>query len=242
MFDIVRRKLSNKVAWLLKMKKTPFEFITINPTAGETRTPQFRQKFPLGLIPAIEDTDTTPPFALSEASSIMIYLCEKHQWDDYFPSSPRDIQKRAKINEYISHHNESVRQMTRKIILPTMKWMFTENSSIAKSSMVNTKHLSHNPNDIQNVKTIIRDTAKRFEHKFLNGKESEYIVGDSPTIADLLAYPEISQIPMIMGIHYGEWDELERLRCWLKKMEELPYHEDVHRTVCKIGKMYKSKL
>ncbi len=78
---------TRSVAWLLKMKKTPFEFITINPTSGETRSPQYRRKFPLGLIPAIEDDSVTPPFALSEASAIMIYLCEKHGWDDMYPET-----------------------------------------------------------------------------------------------------------------------------------------------------------
>ena len=118
--------------------------------------------------------------------------------------------------------------------------MFADNSD--KKRFAAPKHLSHNPNDIQNVKLIIRDIAKRFEHKFLNDDSKSFIVGDTPTIADLLAYPEIAQISMIMGTEYNEWQELERLRSWLGKMETLPFHDDVHRTVCKIGKMYKSKL
>lgn len=232
---------TRSVAWLLKLKSAPFEFTTINPTAGETRTTEFRSKFPLGLIPALEDTDANPPFMLSEASSILIYLCEKYNWNDYYPvntSSAVDLQKRAKTHEYFSHHNESSRMMTRKVIFPTMKWMFADNSDTKKAAAP--KHLSHNPNDIQQVKSIIRDVAKRFEHKFL--KDGNYIVGDTPSIADLLAYPEIAQIPMIMGIQYTEWEELERLRNWLERMEQLDFHDDVHKTVVKIGKMYKSKL
>ena len=235
---------TRSVAWLLKLTHTQFEFITVNPTAGETRTPEFRSKFPLGLIPALEDDDVNPPFHLSEGSSIMIYLCEKYNWSDWYPlstgtaNSLSEIQKRAKINEYLSHHNESSRMMTRKVIHPTMKWLFTDNSD--SKQLAAPKHLSHNPADILEVKSIVRDVAKRFEHKFLNG--SEYIVGDAPTIADLMAYPEIAQIPMIMGIQYEEWKELERLRAWLKKIEALEFHDDVHRTVFKIGKMYQSKL
>lgn len=116
--------------------------------------------------------------------------------------------------------------------------MFADNSDTKKEAAP--KHLSHNPNDIQQVKSIIRDVAKRFQHKFL--MDGNYIVGDTPSIADLLAYPEISQIQMIMGVHYKEWEELERLRNWLEKMEQLDFHDDIHRTVMKIGKMYKSKL
>jgi len=85
--------------------------------------------------------------------------------------------------------------------------------------------------------------AKRFQHKFLVNNPSGYIVeGDSPTIADLLAYPDLAQIPQIMGIDYSEWPELEPLRIWMGKMSELPHHDDVHQTVYKIGKLYQSKL
>lgn len=243
---------TRSVAWLLKMKKTPFEFITINPTIGEARTPEYRKKFPLGLIPAIEDTDTTPPFALSEASSIMIYLCEKYGWDDFYPTSRSNdhllatIRRRAKINEYISHHNESTRIMTRKIIFPTMKWIFSGDTPGASASSV--AHFSNSNHDMQKTKAAIRDVAKRFQHKFLvhdhSRSSSGFIVeGDTPTIADLLAYPDLAQIPQIMGINYKEeWQELEPLSLWMDKMSKLPCHDDVHRTVNKIGKMYRSKL
>ena len=237
---------TRSVAWLLKMKKTPFEFVTVNPTSGEARTPEYRKKFPLGLIPAIEDSEPTPPFALSEASAILMYLCEKNGWDDFYPTA---IRRRAKVHEYLSHHNESTRMMTRKVIFPTMKWMFAGETRGAGSgaSASGVAHLSHGSRDVENVKTTIRDVAKRFQHKFLvheNGAtSSNYIVeGDTPTIADLLAYPDIAQIPMIMGIDYSEWPELEPLRLWMGRISELPYHDDVHRTVYKIGNMYKSKL
>ena len=163
-----------------------------------------------------------------------------------------DIQKRAKINEYISHHNESARMMTRKVIFPTMKWMFGEEGRKAAGSG-GSSVVHHFSNDEQNVKLIIRDVAKRFQHKFLlanndahnNGNNSSYIIGgDSPTIADLLAYPEFAQIPQIMGIDYAtEWpSELKPLQTWLDDMAKLPYHDGVHRTVCKIGQLYQSKL
>ena len=238
---------TRSVAWLLKMKKTPFEFITINPTTGETRTPQYREKFSLGLIPAIEDTDSSPPFTLSEASAIMIYLCEKHQWNDFYPTTSDKfaIQRRARINEYCSHHNESTRLMTRKVIFPTMKWMFSDRKGTAGSGASSTgvAHLSNSSKDIDKTKATIRDIAKRFQHKFL-ANDSLYIVeGDTPSIADLLAYPDIAQIPQIMGIdYYEEWPELEPLSKWLDRMSALPEHDDIHKTIHKIGKMYRSKL
>jgi glutathione S-transferase len=223
------------------MKKTPFELIKVNPLSGETRTAEYRKKFPLGMVPALEDTDNTPPFRLSEASAIMIYLCEKYKWDDFYPthnngSSVSAMQRRAKIHEYISHHNESTRVMTRKVMFPTNKWLFSPESN-------------GGPPDIQGVKSSIRDVAKRFQHKFLIDaknialSEGGYIVdGEGPTIADLIAYPDLAQIPQVMGIEYSEWPELEPLMMWMDKMSKLPYHDDVHRTAYKMGEVYQSQL
>ena len=106
-------------------------------------------------------------------------------------------------------------------------------------------HFSNSPNDVHQAKKMIRDVAKRFQHKFLldgDGYSKPFIVDDSPTIADLLAYPDLAQIPQIMDIHFSEWDELGPLCSWIGRMERLPYHDDVHRTVSKIGRLYKSKL
>mmetsp|Transcript_25323 Transcript_25323/g.51714 ORF Transcript_25323/g.51714 Transcript_25323/m.51714 type:complete len:282 (+) Transcript_25323:150-995(+) len=45
------------VAWLLKMHRLPFEFVKVDPMSGSTRDEQFLSKFPLGLIPAMEEVD-----------------------------------------------------------------------------------------------------------------------------------------------------------------------------------------
>jgi glutathione S-transferase len=227
------------------MKKQPFESISINPMKGENRTPQYRGQFPLGLIPAIEDDPGDgKTIALSEASAIMIYLCDKNKWNDMYPSSnnnPSDIRQRALINEYISHHNESTRLMTRKVIRPGLNGLFAAEGNLSPGM---THSLSRSPADLAKLKSTIRDTAKRFQHKFLVNSRgsSDFIVGDTPTIADLLAYPDLAQIPQILGIDYGEFPELEELRQWLDRMAKLPYHDDVHRTATKLGKLYQSKL
>ena len=236
------------VAWLLKMKKEPFEFISINPIKGDNRTTDYRAKFPLGLIPAIEDDPGDGKIlALSEASAIMIYLCDKHKWNDMYPSSnnnhnnPSNIRQRALINEYISHHNESTRLMTRKVIRPGLSGLFAAEGNLSPGMA---HSLSAGEKDLIKLKITIRDVAKRFQHKFLVNSRgsSDFIAGEEPTIADLLAYSDLAQIPQILGIDYDEWPELEDLRQWLDRMEQLPYHDGVHRTATKLGKLYQSKL
>ena len=227
------------VAWLLKIKAKPFEVVKINPLAGEARTKEYRSKFPLGLIPALEDTDHTPSFTLSEGSAILIYLCEKYGWNDFYPCSLSTnsveenitaMKRRAKVLEYVSHHNESTRKMTHDVIFPSVKWIFGNDA--------NSRH------DVNDVKPIVQNIAKRFQHKFLLNKScGDYIVeGDHPTIADLMAYEDLAQVQMMLGIQYTEWEELQPLQKWIQKMSDLPCHDDVHRTVYKIGDLYQSKL
>jgi len=235
---------TRSIAWLLKMKHEPFDFISINPIKGDNRSKE--SKFPLGLIPAIEDDPGNgETLALSEASAIMIYLCETNKWDDIYPTNhcPSSIRRRALINEYISHHNESTRMMTRKVIRPGLTGVVAaaKNPGVSPSR---THSLSRSADDLMKLKSTIRDVSKRFQHKFLvNSRESsDFIVGDTVSIADLLAYPELAQIQQLLGIDYGEWSELEALRRWLDRMATLPFHDDVHRTVSKLGKLYQSKL
>jgi glutathione S-transferase len=65
-------------------------------------------------------------------------------------------------------------------------------------------------------------------------KRSDYIAGDSPTIADLLAYCELAQVPQALGYHYENLPELES---WLESMSQLPHHDDVHKSLFKLGNM-----
>ena len=238
---------TRSVAWLLKMKQEPFDFISINPIKGENRSKEYRERFPLGLIPAIEDDPGNgETLALSEASAIMIYLCEKNKWGDMYPTNhcPSSIRRRALINEYISHHNESTRMLTRKVIRPGLTGVVASAKNPGNLTPGRTHSLSRSTDDLIKLKSTIRDVSKRFQHKFLvNSRESsDFIVGDTVSIADLLAYPELAQIPQLLGVDYGEWSELEALRRWLDRMAKLPYHDDVHRTVSKLGKLYQSKL
>ena len=59
---------TRSVTWLLKMKHEPFDFMSINPIRGVNRSKEYRARFPLGLIPAIEDDPGNgETLALSEA-------------------------------------------------------------------------------------------------------------------------------------------------------------------------------
>ena len=57
---------SRSILWLLKMKNAPFEFVTLDPVKGDTKTAEYTSKFPTALIPGIEDNG----FYLAEGNCI----------------------------------------------------------------------------------------------------------------------------------------------------------------------------
>jgi len=176
--------------------------------------------FPLQLSPAMDDEG----FRLSEGTAIATYLCKKHNLTQW---SPVDLQTEARVNEYLSAHHSTTRKMTHKAFHPMMV------SLLGKKEWTPELHAS--------VKEESHKIALKFSDVFL--KSDAFIAGSSPTVADLFAYAEVAQIPQVLGSDFAfTAAEFDRLNAWLAAMSALPYHDDVHRTVGKVGEMFQQKV
>lgn len=82
-----------KVVVALNAKGIEFENIPVMPG---TKTPEFLEISPMGLIPAIEDGD----FAFSDSAVIMEYLDEKFPDNLLMPSNPKDRALSRWFTEY----------------------------------------------------------------------------------------------------------------------------------------------
>lgn len=213
---------ARSVLWLLTMKKEPFTFIKIDPSTGKTRAPEFKSKFPTERVPALQDGD----FLMAEGPAMMQYLCEKNNWSDFWPTDMSDsqtIKKRAKIQEYLSHHHNGARRMSIDIFRnfltayfgargPMNPWTTEQQQKYAEKAL---------------------QIAKEFESTFL--QKSPFINGfDHPTIADILAYNEISQIE---HLKIASFKDMPVLSAWLARMRALPEHDNVHKTLFKLSEM-----
>jgi glutathione S-transferase len=219
------------VAWLLKIEKIPFEHIKVEPLAGGTRKPDFISKFPLAKIPALEEGDLN----LSECSAILQYIAESRSLHHWWPSGAvtgnstdstgydRDIcRQRARLNEYLSSHHSSVRELSSKAAIYLFKEKFFKKPFIGP--------------DREKAVEMAMTTVKNFDRVFLKGNDG-FIQGfSSPTIADLMAYTEIAQLQQLNFIQYSE-QETPNLVRWLEMMKQLPEHDDVHQTLFKISAM-----
>ena len=81
----------NRVRLCLNAMELEYEFVRINPLAGETQTEDYLKMHPAGKIPAIDDAG----FTLFESNAIMKYLCRKYKSDFY----PDDITAQAHVDK-----------------------------------------------------------------------------------------------------------------------------------------------
>ena len=79
---------------------------------------------------------------------------------------------------------------------------------------------------------IYNNALKALETQWL--KKNKFIAGDHVTIADFSAYVEIAQLNT-QFTNLFDYSEFENLSRWLKDMSELPYHDDVHMVLTKMG-------
>lgn len=92
-------KPTYRVILVLKEKNVPFEFVGINPAAGEHKAPEYLKKHPFGQMPYIDDDG----FILFETRAICRYLALKYR-DQGTPLIPdfNDIQATALFEQAAS--------------------------------------------------------------------------------------------------------------------------------------------
>lgn len=206
------------VLWLLKASKVEHEFIKVEPLSGQTRTPEYLAKFPSGKAPVIEDGSNND-FKLSESSSIMQYVCETRKLDNWYPSS--SFKDRARIHEYMSNHHVTSRRVSKEAFFPFMR-------AFMKGNIKNWSPSTES-------RELIQEMGEHFALNFLNssytGCDGVFIGGrDTPSIADLLAYGEFGQAPLLFDINYNN----NKVREWLDACRNIDEHDNVHKSVLKL--------
>jgi glutathione S-transferase len=208
---------SRAVIWLLKLNRFPFKMKKVVPRV-DTIMDDYKFKFPTGLAPGMEDDS----FCLSEASIIMQYLCEKHEWDQWWPRGYDEIKlkRKAKIGEYLSNQHHSTRSITLKVVRPHIQDVFSQQIPTNEEREQRRLSAAAYVNSFQDV--FLREDG------FVNGM-------DEPTIADLLAYCEVGQLTMLKIL--PDFENTPRVKLWASRMRQLAHHDDVHRTVLKVTEM-----
>ena len=88
---------------------------------GEHKTPEFLAINPQGVVPAIKESKDGDDFILGESHTILRYLAESRGTDDKW--YPKDLRKRARVDEYLDSHHGDLRNavtgyISRKLFAP----------------------------------------------------------------------------------------------------------------------------
>ncbi|NWR47235.1 GSTT1 transferase, partial [Regulus satrapa] len=174
----------------------PFEFKRVQLAKGQHRTEEFQKVNVLMKVPALKDGS----FTLAESIAILLYLVEKFKTPDHW--YPSDLQKRAKVNEYLCWQHINIRAKAGKLFLIK-----------AFLPLVTGKPLP--PEKLESATEDLNIVLKQFEEKFLQDKP--FIAGSEISLADLVALVELMQ-PVCAG--HDLFEGRPKLAEWRRRVEE----------------------
>jgi glutathione S-transferase len=203
---------SRAVYWTCMIKKLPFELkpLGVDDMGGEG--PLLRLN-PSGQVPTVEDGT----FSIFEMPAILIYLCEKHGWDDLLPA---DLPTRTRVHQYLHFHHNFTRRATLGLMASHVTVAFPERM---KGTPI--EAMLSDPDKLENGRSAVRQVAELIERGFFrNG--STHLCASHATIADIACYEELAQL---RWADLFDFDGFPKIRKWLAEMERLPFHEPAHR-------------
>ncbi|XP_030847850.1 glutathione S-transferase theta-1 [Strongylocentrotus purpuratus] len=165
----MRSQPCRAVVMFLKLTDIPHELQYIDIFAGEHKKPEFADKFPLQTLPGLKDGD----FYLGEMVAIFHYLIAKYanKIEDHW--YPKDLEARARVDEYIAFHHTGTRGKC-------MALFVAEVFAPAK--------------DKEKIKTEAKNLKQgldKIETCFL--KDNNFLCGNEISIGDIMAVCEFMQ-------------------------------------------------
>ncbi|XP_078409950.1 glutathione S-transferase theta-1-like [Cetorhinus maximus] len=173
----------------------PFELKEVRLMIGEQHSEEFQKVNPLRKVPAIKDGD----FALAESVAILKYLACKYQTPDHW--YPANLQKRARVDEYLAWQHTALRLQAGKIFLMKAMFPLVTGGPVPEDKM-------------KEAQDELAQGLKSFQEKFLQDKP--YIAGMEISLADLVAIVELMQP---LGVGYDPLEGSATLISWRDRVK-----------------------
>jgi glutathione S-transferase len=149
---------SLRALWGLNELDADFEFVSVNLSAGEHRSPDFLRLNPAGRVPVLEDGGDV----ITESAAIVLYLADKYPDKGLLPS---DIKQRAQAYRWVMFAVTELEQPLWRIARHTR--LYPQDKRL--------------PADVALAKEEFITMATILD-RHLDGRQ--FIVGDGVTIAD----------------------------------------------------------
>jgi glutathione S-transferase len=222
---------SRAVYWTCLIKGLTFELRMPDLMSGNLS--DFSKLNPKRQMPTIVQGD----FVLYEMPAILAWLCNANDWDDLYPREP---EARAWVDQYLHFHHSTTRLATIKLMAPHVTIIF-EGLFEAREDGAGTKDIllaegvvaaTTGPNIYERGCAVLEMVAQLLEDGYLRGTDRYLCTALQPTIADIACYEELSQL---RWASLFDFKDFPKLRAWLDRMEELPFHENAHRYNVRLG-------
>uniref|UniRef100_A0A8C0GEV2 glutathione transferase n=1 Tax=Chelonoidis abingdonii TaxID=106734 RepID=A0A8C0GEV2_CHEAB len=188
-----------------KKNNIPFEFKHVELLKGEWKAPvpvgmnwveEFGKVNVLKKVPALKDG----AFTLAESIAILLYLSRKFNTPDHW--YPSDLQKRARVDEYLSWQHTTIREKGCKVFITKVLVPLILGEPFS-------------PEKLETAVEELNSALKQFEEKFLQNKP--FIVGNEISLADLMAIVELMEP---VGCGCDIFENKPKLMEWRSRVEE----------------------
>lgn len=178
----------HRVELYLGLLGLPHELVHVDLLAGAHKQPAFLSKNAFGEVPVLEDGEVT----LADSTAILIYLAERYDRDARF--WPRAPEGRAQVQRWLSVASGALAQgpsVARKVKLLGAKL------------------------DYERAVTVTRSLFGVLESEL---QQRRFLVGSSPTLADIALYAYVARAPE------GDisLEPYPSIGAWLSRIEALP--------------------
>lgn len=189
----------NRVRLCLNAMDLEYEFVRINPLAGENQTGKYLKINPSGKIPAIDDDG----FTLFESNAIMKYLCRKYKSEFY----PDDIITQAHVDKWLDFTAFHLGNGFNKVLF---------NKILAGIVGANVDKRS-----LQDGYAFIERFLKVIDNQL---ESSTHLANEAMTIADfcLLATVDPAEVIEINMANYPH------VNAWRTRLMQETFYKDVH--------------
>uniref|UniRef100_A0A6B2F3I0 glutathione transferase n=1 Tax=Bothriechis nigroviridis TaxID=88079 RepID=A0A6B2F3I0_BOTNI len=167
-------------------------------------------------VPVLKDET----FVLTEGTAVLLYLSRKYNTPDHW--YPSDLQKRAKVDEYLSWHQANIRSNA-----PKTMWIKVLIPLLTGQPLP--------PEKLQEVMDGLTAALDQFEGLFLQDKP--FLVGSEVSLADLVAIVDLMQP---VGVGCDIFKDRPRLAEWRKRTEDVIGKElflQAHELILNISKL-----
>ncbi|XP_063313122.1 glutathione S-transferase theta-3-like [Pelobates fuscus] len=171
-----------------------FQYEAVRLFKGEHITDEFKNVNAFRKVPALKDGE----FTLSESTAIILYLARKFNTPDHW--YPSDLQKRARVDEYLAWQHTNTRPHGSKIFWGKHMAKVLTGEELCPEKL--------NPLLVQ-FSNILTDLEKVFL------QDTPFLVGDEISIADLVAIVELMQA-VAAGLNF--FDDRPKLDAWKQRV------------------------